>query len=146
MRHVVALLVALSSAMPAFAQTPTVAFAEEAAIRALDFHQGDLASLTDARENFTPEGWSAFLKHMDGWLDPRGAPTFSSRFEPSGNAVILGTEKGVVNVSIPGTLKQTQNTSSTTYRAAVEVHVGGSPPKIQLLEQITCPKESAGCR
>jgi hypothetical protein len=143
---VIVLLVALSGGTPVFAQTPAVAFAEEAAIRALDFHQGDLASLTDARHDFTPEGWSAFLKHMRGWLDASGAPTFSSRFAPSGNAVILRTEQGAVTVSIPGTLKQTQNTSSTTYRAAIEVRVSGTPPKIQHLEQITCPKESAVCR
>jgi hypothetical protein len=153
--HLIALLAAFSSGAPVFAQTPRakadqaaiVALAQEAVVRALDFHQGDLASLTDARGDFTPEGWSAFLKHMEGWLDANGTPTFSSSFVPSGVGRVIGEENGVLHVRIPGTLKQTQNSSSTTYgRAAVEVRVSGKPPKIQHLEQITCARSSTACQ
>lgn len=70
-------------------------------------------------------------EHMEGWLDQKGAPTFTSSFVPSRDAVVVGQEKGIVHLRIPGTLKQTQNKSSTTYRAAIEVYAGGNPPRIQ---------------
>ena len=74
------------------------------------------------------------MKHMEGWLDQKGAPTFTSNFVPSRDAVVLGLENGVVHLRIPGTLKQTQNQSSTTYRAAIDVRAGGKPTKIQHLD------------
>lgn len=149
------LFVALFAVIPLFAQdqppaktdqAAIVAFAQEAAVRALDFRQGDIGSLAHARADFTPEGWKEYMKHMEGWLDQKGAPTFSSSFVPSGDAVVVGLENGIVHFKIPGTLKQTQNQSSTTYRAAVDVYAGGKPVKIQRLEQITCVGASTACK
>ena len=85
------------------------------------------------------------MKHMAGFLDPRGAPAFSSSFVPSGNAVVTGKENGIVYFRIPGTLKHMQGASSTTYRANIEVQAGGEPMKIQLLEQTTCLGPSIVC-
>ena len=127
-------------------QAAIVAFAQEAAVQALNFRQGDIASLTRARADFTPEGWKDFMKHMEGYLDGKGAPTFNSSFVPSGNAVVVGQENGMVYIRIPGTLKQTTNLSGTTYRAAVNVDAGGKPIKIQRLEQITCLGASTACQ
>jgi hypothetical protein len=153
--HLMMLFVATFTGISLFAQTQPpaetdqaaiVAFAQKAAVRALDFRQGDIGSLTHARADFTPEGWKEFMKHMEGWLDQKGAPTFSSSFVPSRDAVVVGLENGFVHLRIPGTLKQTQNQSSTTYRAAIDVHAGGKPIKIQHLEQITCVGASTACQ
>jgi hypothetical protein len=147
--------VGLLVGIPLFAQTPfqaradqaaMVDFAQKAAVRALDFRQGDIESLSHGRADFTPEGWTDFLKHMEGFLDQQGAPTFSSIFTPSGNVVVIGQENGTVHIRIPGKLKQTHNQSSTTYRAAIEVHAGGKPIKIQQLEQTTCGGASTACQ
>jgi hypothetical protein len=119
-------------------QSVIVKFAQQAAVRALDFHEGDSESLTRARADFTPQGWREFLKHMEGWLDQKGAPTFTSSFVPSGNAVIVDEENGVVHLRIQGRLKQSQKNSSTTYRAAIDIQAGGRPVKLRHLEQITC--------
>jgi hypothetical protein len=124
-----------------------VAFAQQAALRAVNFSQGDIASLTRARADFTPEGWTAFMKHMDGFLDQQGAPTFNSSFVPSKDAAVIGREGGIVHVRLPGTLKQTQRQSSSTYhRAAIDVYVSGAPMKIQRLEQTTCLGASTSCQ
>ena len=148
-------VVALLTSAPLLAQTPVpaqaneaaiVAFAEEATIRALNFKQGDIGGLTNARPDFTPEGWNAFMKHIAGWLDPKGAPTFSSSFVPSGSALVVGEKNGILYLKIPGTLKQMQRQSSTTYRATIEVQAGGEPIKIQHLEQTTCLGSSTNCK
>ncbi len=153
--HLIMPSVALFAGILVFAQTEPpaqtdqaaiIAFAQKAAVRALNFRQGDIGSLTRARADFTPEEWKEFMKHMEGWLDQKGAPTFSSSFEPSRDAVVVGLENGIVHLRIPGTLKQTQNLSSTTYRAAIDVHAGGNPTKIQHLEQITCVGASTACQ
>ena len=128
--HLTNLFVALVSSVPLFAEplvqvqaneAAVVAFAQGAAVRALNFQQGDIAGFTHARADFTPDGWKAFMKHMEGWLDGKGAPTFSSSFMPSRDAVIVGHQNGIVHLRIPGTLKHIQNQSSTTYRAAIDV-------------------------
>jgi hypothetical protein len=153
--HLLRLFVALFAGSLLFAQAQApadseqaaiVAFAQKAAVQALDFRQGDAASVTRARADFTPEGWTDLMKAMAGWLDGNGAPTFSSTFVPSGNAVVVGQENGIVHLKIPGRLKQTQNQSSTTYRAAIDVRAGGNPMKIQHLEQITCVGASTACQ
>jgi hypothetical protein len=90
---------------------------------------------------------------MRGWLDEKGAPTFSSSFKPSRNAVVIGNENGVVHFRIPGTLIQRRNGSRTTYRAALEVYAfrdmlihGGQAIKIKHLEEITCAGASSACQ
>jgi hypothetical protein len=149
------LFVALVVGIPLFAQSQPpdeprkgeiIAFAQKAAVRALNFRQGDLGSLTRAHADFTPEGWTDFMKHMEGFLDQKGAPAFSSSFVPSRAASVVGKENGIVRLRITGTLKQTQNQSSTTYRAAIDVRVGGKPIKIQRLEQMTCVGASTACQ
>ncbi len=127
-------------------QAAIVAFAEKAAVRALAFRQGDAGSLNRARADFTSEGWRDFLKHMEGYLDRNGAPTFDSSFAPSGKATVLGQEGRIIRLRIPGILKQTHNQSSTTYRGAVEVYAGGKPVKLQRLEQIACAGASTACQ
>jgi hypothetical protein len=138
-------LVAQNSAVARADEAAVVAFAQAAAMRALNFEQGDIAGLSRARPDFTAEGWKAFLKHKRGFLDPEGTPTFSSSFVPSGSAVVTGTENGIVHFRIPGTLKHSQQGSSTTYRANIEVQAGGEPMKIHQLEETICGRPSFFC-
>ena len=152
--YLVSLLVAFLTIAPLVAQTTTlaradeaavVAFAQAAAMRALNFAQDDIAGLSRARPDFTAEGWKAFMKHKRGFLTPEGTPTFSSSFVPSGNAVVTGKENGIVHLRIPGTLKHSQHGSSTTYRANIEVQAGGEPMKIHQLEETICGLPSLFC-
>ncbi|MGZ6176477.1 MAG: hypothetical protein ACXWNB_11630 [Candidatus Binataceae bacterium] len=114
-----------------------VASVQKAVVRALDYKQGDRASLMDAKSDFTADGWKEFMKRMDGWLDAKGAPLGSQRFTPLGAAVVKSREDGVIRLSIPGTLEQRQNASRTTYRVTVDVQLVGSLMKIEHLEPLT---------
>jgi hypothetical protein len=80
---------------------------------------------------------------MQGFLEANGAPSFTSRFVPAGPAVITSEENGNISAKIPGTLTQIHDKSTTTYRLRVEVQTTGTPPQIDHLEQITCPRASA---
>jgi hypothetical protein len=156
----VAVLACLLLVVPAIAQTASqrdqatiVAAAQEVAIKAVNFRQGDPQGWRRAKADFTPEGWKEFVKWMNGWLDKNEAATFTSTFAPSRNAVVIGQENGVVHFRVPGTLTQTQNQSRTTYRAALEVCAlrdllihRGEPIKIKRLEQITCVEGSNACQ
>ena len=131
----------LSSPLLAQAGVPTkdqaavVNFAQSAAVRALDFEQGNLQSLLDARDDFTLDGWNDFMKHMRGYVDAKGVPQFSQRFVPSGDPVLIDEKDGIVHLTIRGRLKQTHDISSTTYdHVEIDVRVGGTPIKIQHLE------------
>jgi hypothetical protein len=131
-------------------QTAIIAFAQNAAVRALDFNQADLPSLMDARDDFTPAGWTEFIAHMDGYLDEYGAPQFNQNFVGAGDAVLKASRDAgaehVVSLAMPGTLKQTTTLkykSSATYRVRVDVVVGGTPPKIEHLKPIICGGEAA---
>ncbi len=114
-----------------------VASVQKAVVRALDYKQGERASLMDAKPDFTADGWKEFMKRMDGWLDAKGAPLGSQRFTPLGAAVVKSREDGVIRLSIPGTLEQRQNASRTTYRVTVDVQLVGSLMKIEHLEPLT---------
>jgi len=116
---------------------------EKLVVGSLSFQQGDLASLKHAHENFTSKGWGEFIRKMQGFLEPNGAPTFTSRFVPAGPAVITSEENGNISAKVPGTLTQIHGKSTTTYRLRVEVQTTGTPPQIDHLEQITCPRASA---
>ncbi|HET7216075.1 MAG TPA: hypothetical protein VFL79_20980 [Terriglobia bacterium] len=124
---------------------------QKAAIAALNFQQGDAAGFNRARDNFTPDGWKDFMRHMDGYLDQKGAPTFTSSFVAKRDAAVLSEREGVLRLRIPGTLTQSNKIGRTTYRrAAIEVNVlrdssGEKPIKIQHLEQITCLGSSTAC-
>jgi hypothetical protein len=131
----------LSSPLLAQAGVPTkdqaavVNFAQSAAVRALDFEQGNLQSLLDARDDFTLDGWNDFMKHMRGYVDAKGVPQFSQRFVPSGDPVLIDEKDGIVHLTIRGRLKQTHDISSTTYdHVEIDVRVGGTPMRIQHLE------------
>jgi hypothetical protein len=65
------------------------------------------------------------MKRLDGWLDEKGAPTFSQ-------------SDGVLHLTIPGTLKHRQNNLTSTYPIVVEVRASGRPVKIEHLEQSIC--------
>jgi hypothetical protein len=161
-RQLIVVFAVLFTSIPLFAQSSLqerrdqnmiVAVAQDAAVRAMNFRQGDTEGWKRGRPDFTPEGWTEFVKHMQGWLDEKGAPTFSSSFVRSRNAFVIGNENGVVHFRIPGTLTQKQNGSGTTYRAAIEVYGfrdllmhGGKAIKIKHLEQITCAGASTACQ
>lgn len=117
---------------------------EKTVVAALSFQQADLASLNRAHDNFTSKGWDEFIKMMQGFLDANGAPTFTSRFVPAAPAVITNEENGSISAKLPGTLTQTHDKSTTTYRLRIEVQTTGTPPKINHLEQITCVGAAAG--
>jgi hypothetical protein len=125
------------TAGPAPTSREAFEFAQKAAVRALHFTQGDAQSLRRARADFTPEAWDEFIKQMQGFIDEKGAPAFSSNFVPSGKAVVISEEEGVVHLRIPGTLTQTQGASRTTYNhSEIDVKAGGKPVKIERLEAI----------
>jgi hypothetical protein len=70
--HVLMLLFALvnisvfSQEPPAKADRGAVAFAQKAAVRALDFREGDTTSLQRARPDFTADGWADFMRAHGG--------------------------------------------------------------------------------
>ena len=113
-----------------------VEFAKNAVVQALNYSQGDRQSLIDAQDAFTPDGWREFMKWMEGWLDSKGAPLGSSSFVQSGDVVMTGQENGMLHLTVPGVLKQSQNKSVTTYRVVVEVRIGGNSVKVAHLEPI----------
>ncbi|HXH47927.1 MAG TPA: hypothetical protein VNM47_01010, partial [Terriglobia bacterium] len=67
-------------------QSAAVEFAQEAVPRALNYDQGKRESLTDAQQDFTPDGWREFMKWLTGYVDDKGAPTGSSLFTATGDA------------------------------------------------------------
>jgi len=147
--------------IPAFAQNTTrsesdqaaiVRLGQKTAIAALNFQQGDAVGFTHARDDFTTDGWKNFVKNMEGFLDQKGAPTFTSSFVPTHDATVVDEKEGVLHLRIPGTLTQSSNIGRTTYKAALEVYLlsnraaGGRSVKIQRLQQITCVGASAACQ
>jgi hypothetical protein len=128
-------------------QASIVGFAERAAVRAINFHQGDAAGLARSHSDFTESGWKDFMKFMQGFLDENGAPTFTSTFTPSEKAKVIDEKDGIVRIRIPGSLTQSNQLGKTNYdRAALEVLAGGNPVKLQKVEQITCLGASAACQ
>lgn len=114
-----------------------IEFAKKAAVAALNFDAGDRQSFVRAQGDFLPEGWSEFLKGQSDYLDERGAPTYTSRFSPSGAAVVIGEEGDAIRIRIPGTLTQSTKIARTNYQhAGIDVTVGGEPLKIQQLHTI----------
>jgi hypothetical protein len=126
-------------------QTAIVRFVQRAAVRAVNFSQGDAAGFTASRGDFTDDAWKDFINHMQGFVDEKGSPTFTSSFVVSGPAKVLDERNGTVRFIIPGTLTQSSKLSKTTYRAVLEVSAGGEPLKIQKVEQIACTAMSPVC-
>src|SRR5262245_63458202 len=90
-------------------QAAIVEFVQKAVVRALDYSQGDRQSLIDAQDDFSADAWREFMARMEGWVDSKGAPLGSSSFMPSGGAVITGDENGLLHLTVPGVLKQSEN-------------------------------------
>jgi hypothetical protein len=126
-------------------QTAIVTFVQRAAVRAVNFSQGDAKGFTASRGDFTDDAWKDFINHMQGFLDEKGAPTFTSSFVVSGPAKVLDERNGTVRFIIPGTLIQSSKLAKTTYLAVLEVSAGGEPLKMQKVEQIACTATSAVC-
>jgi hypothetical protein len=127
-----------------------IATAQEIAIAALNFRQGDAAGFNHARANFTMSGWKDFMKHMEGFLDPKGAPTFTSTFVAAREARVLDEKDDVIHLRIPGTMTQSSQLGRTMYqRFAIEVYAVRDSierrTKIERLLQITCLGASTSC-
>ena len=147
------LAIAASAQSDTSDRTTIIAAAQNEALAAINFRQGETASLERAHNHFTPDGWKNFMAHMQGFLDKNGAPTFTSTFVVSKGPVFLGEKDEVVHFRVPGTLTQVQGASRTIYRAALEIYAvrdpriqGGGSIKIQHLEQITCGRTSSVCQ
>ena len=120
-----------------------VQLAESAAGTILNFQQGDLSSLVDAKAYLTPSGWADFRQSLTGSLDQAGVPIFSSTFLPSGASLDVKQEQDSISLTIPGVLKhesrnQHGGVSSTAYRAEIDVRTSANPLKIEMMEQRTC--------
>lgn len=118
-------------------------FAEKAVVDALNFRQGELASLEDSKPLFTASGWADFMGRLTGFVDSQGAATFTSTFTPSGPAIVTKHDKENLTVTVPGVLKhESRNSqggaSTTAYRAEIDIRVSPVPFKIELLVQRTC--------
>ena len=152
-------LVVVLLSIPAFAQNAArsgpdqaaiVRLGEKAAIAALNFQQGDAAGFARSRDDFTTDGWKNFVKGMQGFLDEKGAPTFTSSFVAAHDATVVNEKEGVLHLRIPGIITQSSKIGKTTYKAALEVYLlpnaSGNSVKIQRLEQITCAGASTACQ
>lgn len=122
MRFFIVLLFVLAFAVPAFSmdlgkdQTKLVQHATALGLRAMEFNQGNLPSLLDAEKDFITEGWMEFKVKLNGWLDEKGAATFSSVFVPSGPALDVRRRDRVMYLTIPGVLKHENLTNMAEYR------------------------------
>jgi len=146
---IVALLILVSTSASA-AQAPAgheaaMAFALRVSTQVLTFRQGDQSAFEHMDTQFTPEGWTQFLAHLEGWRDEKGAPTFSSTFQAAGGSRVVDEQGGIVHVRIPGTLVQTQDHMKATYRIAVDVWLNENPFAVRRLTQTTCLGGSKAC-
>lgn len=129
-----------------------IATAQEAAVAAVNFSEGDATAFNHSRSEFTPDGWRDFVKAMTSFLDQKGAPKFTSSFVAAHSVRLISEKDSVLRLRIPGTLTQSNKLGKTTYRAALEVDVlrtgdvGGTSFKIQRLEPITYADASPTCR
>ena len=54
--------------------------------------------LPEVENDFTESGWKDFMNLMQGFLDEKGAPTFTSTFAASAKAKVLGEKDGIVRI------------------------------------------------
>lgn len=113
-------------------------FAKQVVERALDFQEGSVASLKDAQNDFTADGWKSFLEHEQISPNDGSAPQFSSEFTASAEPVIISNQAGTVSFGIAGVLAQSQGGSRTRYRVVVYIQAQNEPQKIKALELTTC--------
>lgn len=126
-------------------QDSIIEYGTEVISKALNFIQGNRASLVDAQNFFSSKGWEVFMKKLNGWLDEKGAPKYTSSFKQGKRSPeILAVEGGFI-LTIYGDLKQQSHNefggvSMTTYSVAVSATISKKLLKIELLEQRTCGK------
>src|SRR5262245_45887346 len=114
------------------------AFARSVAVKALTYKQGDRQTLMDAESDFTPEGWRQFMSRMVGFVDANGAPQGGSTFMPDGNVIVKTDTREVMQCDVPGTLRQTQDRSTTTYQVTVRIELRKDPLRIEHLTPTVC--------
>jgi len=136
--------IVLSSSAPGWSQSQAsdlaaaAAFARDTAVKALTYTQGDRQTLTDAESDFTPGGWREFMRRMTGFVDAQGAPLGGSTFVPDGDAVVKRDDSDVMQYDVPGTLRQTQGRSSTTYQVTVRIELNKAPLRIERMTPTIC--------
>src|SRR5882762_10243905 len=82
-------------------QAAIVGFSQKAAIAALNFQQGDAVGFAHAHDDFTSDGWKDFIKRMEGFLDQKGAPTFTSSFVAARGATVLDEKEASFTLGFP---------------------------------------------
>ncbi|HXI86518.1 MAG TPA: hypothetical protein VNH64_03610 [Parvularculaceae bacterium] len=105
--------------------------------RAFDFQQGDAASFSDAKSDFTSAGWDTFVAKFKGYLDAAGAPQFSSELSDL-TLVSTSAADGETHAVYGGVLTYAGGPSRTAYRVKITVDYGGNPPRITALDYSTC--------
>jgi hypothetical protein len=126
-------------------QGAIIKYGVRAVPRALNFAQGDRASLVDAEADFTAKGWESFMHRLSGWLDDHGAPKYTSTFTQGERTPRVHTVDGAVVLTLYGELKQQNRNehggvSTTTYSVAVDATISTKPLKVDRLEERTCGK------
>jgi hypothetical protein len=151
MRAIVLILLLLSVTGFAWNKTASgqdstiIEYGTEVVSKALNFSQGDRESLVDAQDFFSPKGWEAFMKKLNGWLDEKGAPKYTSSFKQGERPPKVQAVEGGFVLTVFGDLKQQSRNeyggvSTTTYSVAVDMTISNKPLQIELLEQRTCGK------
>jgi hypothetical protein len=83
------------------------------------------------------------MRYTRGYVDAKGVPQFRQSFVPSSDAVVIDEESGIVHLTILGRLKQTHDSSSTTYdHLEIDVRTGGTPIKTQHLDATIAVRRS----
>jgi hypothetical protein len=136
-------------AFTAFAQSVPVTTDKRlvaAVSRALNFKEGDRDGFMGIQREFTPSGWQEFLNSMKGYFDSQGGPSFTSSFTPWGGAKEAMGPDGAIQMTIPGTLKQTSGKSPAMEMSVnVDVQLVGNPLRIEHFKKTLNPK-NAGTR
>ena len=92
--------------------------------------QGDAESLKKAKAQFTEVGLRRLEGQLIGFIDEKGAPTFSQTFTPLRELSVTRIEGGVIKANLLGTQKQTSGTSTTTYNGIIEIELDEKTLKI----------------
>lgn len=116
--------------------------------KALDFQKGDVVSLTDAQNDFTPAAWDKFAAKFDGWLDDGGAPQFSSELTDLTFVSSALSGDGKTRTVYGGVLTYAQGASHTAYRVKITAEFSDDPVMITALDYSTCGGANAvsSCR
>ena len=83
-----------------------------------------------AKAQFTEVGLRRLEGQLIGFIDEKGAPTFSQTFTPLRELSVTRIEGGVIKANLLGTQKQTSGTSTTTYNGIIEIELDEKTLKI----------------